>query len=82
MRQIITLAALAVGLLVSAPQAQAQPAAFPLASADIQLVSGGCGPRGHRDRFGYCRPNRPPPRAYRQCPRGFHPTPYGCRRSW
>lgn len=48
----------------------------------IIKVEGGCGPGGHRDRFGYCRPNgyyAPPPRYYR-CPPYTHPTPYGCLR--
>ena len=43
-------------------------------------VSGGCGPYGHRDYYGYCWPNQPPPVYYRRaCPWGTHPTPYGCR---
>lgn len=50
------------------------------ASGAIELVSGGCGPGGFRDRFGYCRPIRGP--VYRGCPPGFHPTPYGCRRNF
>ena len=33
----------------------------------VVLVEGGCGPGGHRDRYGNCRPNfRPPYR--RPCP--------------
>jgi hypothetical protein len=50
----------------------------------IVKVEGGCGPGGHRDRFGYCRPNYPPPPppAYYGCPPYTHPTPYGCRRNY
>ena len=47
--------------------------------AGIVLVEGGCGPGGHRDRFGYCRPNYVPPPRYYRCPPYYHPTPYGCR---
>lgn len=50
--------------------------------AGIQLASGGCGPYGFRDYYGYCRP-RPvyvaPPRRIYGCPPGFRPTPFGCR---
>lgn len=44
----------------------------------IVAVRDGCGPGGHRDRFGRCVPNyrpyyAPPPRPYyRPCPPGFH----------
>ena len=49
----------------------------PPTPAPIELASGGCGPGGHRDAYGYCRPNARP--IYRRCPYRYHPTPYGCR---
>lgn len=71
MRQILIAVATAASLL--APLGAAQ--AFPIAPsdslstpADITLVSGGCGPYGHRGPFGRCRPN------FR---RGFYGRPYG-----
>jgi hypothetical protein len=49
-------------------------------NSPIVKVEGGCGPYAHRDRFGYCRPNYPPPPPrYYRCPPYMHPTPYGCR---
>ena len=67
---------------VSAAQAAnglAGLSAAPTVDASITLVSGGCGPGGFRDRFGYCRPRFA--RA-RFCPPYTHPTPYGCRRNY
>lgn len=49
----------------AAPGMSAISPASSAASADIVLVSGGCGPRGFRDRFGRCHARRPPPRHYR-----------------
>ena len=43
---------------------------------DIVEISGGCGPYGHRGRFGECRPNF---YHHRACPFGFHLGPYGRR---
>ncbi len=80
----LTLAA-GIGLAGVSEARAATPSALPqvTAPASVQLVSGGCGPRGFRDRYGRCRPIGyvPPPR-YRRCPPGLHPTPYGCRRNF
>lgn len=87
MKQTFTMLALALGMTLAVSQAQAAgfgAAALPPAGspAAVEQVSGGCGPGGHRDGYGNCRPNRPPPGAYRRCPPGFHPSPYGCRRNY
>jgi len=74
--------ALALSLSLAAMTAsQAMPLA-PLAQAQassggIILVSGGCGPYGHRGPYGGCRP-------IYNCPPGWHPGPYGqrCFRNW
>jgi hypothetical protein len=73
---------LALGLAIGASGAQAATGFSGLSAggSPIVKVEGGCGPYGHRDRFGYCRPNRPPPPpGYYRCPPYTHPTPYGCR---
>ena len=68
---------MAVGLCGAATAA---PALVPgLHGAGVQLVSGGCGPEGHRGDRGFCRPNRYVPRP---CPYRFHMTPHGCRRDY
>ena len=52
------------------------------AGNNFTLIADGCGPRRFRARNGYCYAQRPPPRRFeRRCPRGSHPTPYGCRRN-
>jgi hypothetical protein len=57
--------------------------AAPMAASAARLdgpiirVEGGCGPGGHRDHWGNCRPNYYP--HPRPCPPYMHPTPYGCR---
>lgn len=79
MVRFLLVVALLAGL--TAP-AQAMFVSFSPDDTAIQLVSGGCGPYGHRDFRGFCRPNGPPPGFYRRCPFGFHPTPYGCRRNF
>lgn len=72
----------AVGTASATPRLGDVP---PIQNGDIVQVEGGCGPYGFRDFYGYCRPRRiyapvpPPPRAFYGCPRGFRPTPYGCR---
>ena len=76
---------LALGLATGVAGAQAAPAfgGMSTGTSPIVKVEGGCGPYGHRDRFGYCRPNRPPPPpGYYGCPPYTHPTPYGCRRNY
>ena len=77
----LLLAAFAAAAPVSGSQAAQVMAISGVALADsgVQLVSGGCGPAGHRDYYGRCVPNfyRPPPVAYRICPPGFHPGGYG-----
>ena len=78
--KFVTAAALMLGLGV-AGAAQAAPLTLPTApSPGIENVMQGCGPYGHRDRYGYCRPNGYRPRP--ACPPGWHLTPYGCRRNW
>lgn len=81
LRTVVLMAGLA---LCSTSSVHAAPGMALPRSGSIELVSGGCGPGGHRDPYGYCRPNGPygygygrP--VYRGCPPGMHPTPYGCR---
>jgi hypothetical protein len=84
MRKVLALAIVATVGLAAANEAQAM-AAFGVPQTDgssIQLVSGGCGPGGFRDRFGYCRPRGYYPPPPRRCPPYTHPTPYGCRRNY
>jgi hypothetical protein len=70
-----TLLGLAMAAAVTVPVVAA-PVAPPVAPPDhagsgsIILVEGGCGPNGHRDYYGYCRPNYY--RAWRPCPPGYH----------
>jgi hypothetical protein len=51
----------------------------------MTMAEGGCGPGFHRDYYGYCRPNGPPPGYYAPertrwvCPPGWH---YGGGRCW
>ena len=74
---------LGLGLLAAVPLSRAEAASAPaLPTGGIELIAQGCGPGGHRDRFGYCRPNYAPPPRYRGCPPAYHPTPYGCRRNY
>ncbi len=73
MRNLIIAAATAASLMVSVGAAQAFPVAPTdtlTAAPDITLVSGGCGPFGHRGFYGGCRPNGGP---------GFYGRPYGNR---
>ena len=74
--------ALALGMTFAGAQAHAAGITAPVFSnaPEIMQVSGGCGPNGHRDGYGNCRPNYRP--NYRACPPGYHPTPYGCRRNY
>ena len=75
----------ALALLLGVPAAQAMPVGDVAdAGASVILVSGGCGPYGHRDFNGFCRPGGQwgaggVPRAYgpgRACPPGYHLGPY------
>lgn len=62
MRRLILAAAAAAAFTMSLGAAEAMPVA-PAdaleASTAITLVSGGCGPYGHRTPYGNCRPNGP-----------------------
>ena len=53
--------AMAIAVLASAGSpVKAAPTAMPAGIAitsDVVEVSGGCGPGGHRNPWGYCRPN-------------------------
>ena len=80
--KFLAASAVALGLGLAAMTAsQAMPLApvqgARASSAEIVLVSGGCGPYGHRGPYGGCRP-------IFNCPPGWHPGPYGqrCFRNW
>ena len=82
MMKTVFAAVLTAGLgLVGMQAAHAAPGLGSVTGGNDLLVQveGGCGPYGHRDGYGYCRPNRPPPPYRRFCPPGMHMTPYGCR---
>jgi hypothetical protein len=72
-------AAIAGTLAVASSPAQALPAGLqplPLASAgppEVTLVSGGCGPYGHRTPWGACRPNVVAPLYGYRRPYGWNP---------
>ena len=79
------------GLAMLSFGAEAMPADTGSNDAGIVLVSGGCGPDGHRGPYGGCQPNARPyfaprpryePRPYfAPRPRCFiRPTPYGPQR--
>ena len=76
--------AMAAALTVPALAAPV-PVPGDVGSGSIILVEGGCGPYAHRDYYGYCRPNGPPPGYYAPgtvrwvCPPGWH---YGGGRCW
>ena len=78
MRNLILALATGAALSVSAVSVNAAPmsAVYDAGQApELILVSGGCGPAGHRNGFGHCVPNfRPAPRCV------VRPTPYGPRR--
>jgi hypothetical protein len=80
--KFLAASAVAVGLSLAAMTAsQAMPLApvqgAQASSAEIILVSGGCGPYSHRGPYGGCRP-------IYNCPPGWHSGPYGqrCFRNW
>ena len=81
MRQLLALTLFTSIGLVGASEARAAVAFDQpnLAQSQIQLVADGCGPGGFRGPYGRCHYPPPPPRYYRGCPPGTHPTPYGCR---
>lgn len=74
-----------MALSLASPTQAAFVSAAPL-QPEIQLVRDGCGPNGHRAPPGFCVPNGHyrgyDYRNYRGCPRGSHPTRYGCRRNF
>ena len=72
---------LASGLCSATADAMPAPRAPASPDAGIIPVMQGCGPYGHRDPYGRCVANRPPPRYGRACPPGYHLGPYGraCR---
>ena len=74
----LTVAAAGMTSARAMPVPQAAPA-----DGNITLVSGGCGPYGHRTPYGNCVGNYYRP-AYRVCPPGFHLGPYGraCLRNY
>ncbi len=76
--------ALAAASALSPVQAAPAPLWSVTAGSGVILVEGGCGPEAYRAANGYCYPRRPPPPPYyrRECPPGYHLTPYGCRPNW
>ncbi len=62
---------------MSAASAMAVPAVVAV-DGGTTLVSGGCGPFGHRGYYGRCLPNGG---GYRACPYGYHLGRYG-QRCW
>jgi len=77
--KLLTSALLGLSMTLAAAAQAAPIAPLPTPDASIVMVSGGCGPFGHRGPFGGCRANGP--RFFRPCPPGFHLGPYrrACR---